>query len=265
METAANHWMDYSPWHLWFIFLLLIFYLLYAAYDFLKERFTAESRVDVKKTLNPFASLVVAGTAMIILYTVTSLFVAEWVWSQISIIHFQPVRIPVYGMIFFLGIHAGSGKWFIEKGLPGKMWIWGTASLLFSAALIPCMYYTLKSWGKILPWQFSLMHGFIRTGMVFSWLGFLVKFFLYRSDKKSNLDRISGVSYEIYIIHLPVMIAVARIFTIVTMPALLKFILAGTIVAGSSWGIGRYLIKPYPKTSCAVITAVFLALCLVYR
>ncbi len=266
VETATKHWMDYSPWHLWFIFLLLIFYLLYAGYDFLSERPGATGRFGKsEKRSAVLTSLVIAGVTMTALYTAVSFFSAEWVWSQISIFQFQPVRIPLYGVIFALGIYASSDNWFIDKKFPGKMWIWGAASIIFSIALIPCMYHALMAWGKIMPWKFSLLHGFIRTGIVLSTLGFLVKFFSKYSDRKSVLNGISGVSYEIYIIHLPVVVAVAGIFTMLTMPALLKFILAGTMVTGLSWALGRYLIKPYPKISCAAVAMAFMLLCVVYR
>lgn len=266
VETATKHWMDYSPWHLWFIFLLLIFYLLYAGYDFLSERSGAAGWFGKSEKISGvLTSLVIAGATITVLYTAVSFFSAEWVWSQTSIIHFQPVRIPLYGVIFALGIYANSDNWFIDKNFPGKMWIWGAASIFFSIALIPSMYHALMAWGKIMPWKFSLLHGFIRTGIVFSTLGFLVKFFIKYSDRKSVLDRISDVSYEIYIIHLPVVVAVAKVFTIVAIPALLKFICAGIIVTGLSWGTGRYLIKPYPKITCAVMMCVFILLCVIYR
>jgi len=266
METATKHWMDYSPWHLWFVILLLIFYLLYAGWDILRERITGRNAMN--KSVNRtgvLTSLAVASAVMILLYTAVALFVPEWVWTQTSIIHLQPSRIPIYTGIFILGIYAGSGNWFIDKEIPGTIWIWGTASVIFSIAIIPCMSLVLKSWGQIMPWQFSLLHGFIRTGMALTMLVFLIKLFNSRSAQKSILDRMSGVSYEIYILHLPLVVAVGELFTMVTMPALLKFFLAGIIITCICWALGRFLVKPYPKIAVLIIISVFLILCLSFR
>ncbi len=265
IEVASRHWMEYSCWHLWFVIVLLVFYILYAGYDFLKEKIhtVAPSRGKGAQIGIHFA-MICAGALIIVFYSLANLVVPEWVWWKMGIFYLQPVRMPIYLVIFMFGAYSGSRKWF-SNGVPGNTWIWGTAFVLFSAALIPCMFHVFRMWGKLSPYPFSLLHALIRTGVIISSLGFFMNYFTHRSAKKSPLDIMSGVSYEIYIIHLPVVIAIAKLFTMVTMSPLLKFVFVGVIATGTSYATGRYLIKPHPKTACAVIISVFALLCLVCR
>lgn len=265
-EAAHKHMMDYSLWHLWFVMVLLALYFLYAGFCYIKERYRpggAESRDDKGGSL--YAAAIISGIIMIILYSAVNMYAKDWAWGKIGFFSVQPTRLPSYIVIFFLGTFAGSRNWFAGRGIPGKTYVWASAFLILSAALLFCMFRVFITWSDPTPYLFSLLHGFIRTGVVFSASGLFIRIAMNRNEKPSLLDSMSGYSYEIYIIHLPLVIAAAYLMKPAALPLMVKFVLAGCIVTSLSYAAGRYLIRPYPKTACAVIGAIFCALCLVYR
>ncbi len=265
MEVARKHFMDYSSWHLWFVLVLLVFYSFYAGYDLIKEKFNLKYASKDNKSASVFKSLFITMIFMTVFFAVINLFVRDWLWGKAGFVIFQPTRVPVYIGIFSLGIYAASKNWFIEHTFPGNKWAWGAFFLFLSIALIACMSYIFQTWEQTHSAYFSLVHGLVRAGVVISSLGFLFSLVQGWAGKSSVIDSMSGYSYEIYIIHLPLVIAFAGLFTLIKIPLILKFFCVGISVIISSWALGRYLVKPYPKTACAVIASVFIILCFVYR
>lgn len=264
-ESAMKHWKDYSDWHLWFVLLLILFYSLYALYDFLRERISKnnyEKRISYAG--NSPVAIYITFAVTVLLYMLVNHYVKEWVWGKAGIFSLQPVRLPVHISFFFLGTYAGLKGWFVRRQIPGKTSIWGSFFIVLSVALVLCMFSVFETWEKPTSIPFSLIHGFIRTGVAFVSMVFLVKLASRHTGKNSLIDSASGYSYEIYLIHLPLVIAFAKLFTLISMPLILKFFIIGTIVTLISLALGRYLIKPYPKITCAVIAAVFALTCFVY-
>ncbi len=264
-EMAMKHWKDYSDWHLWFVLLLVFFYVLYASFDFFREKISKNSYENRSGSAgNSPLAIDIALLVTVLFYILINHYVKEWVWGKTSIFSLQPVRLPVHMSFFFLGTYAGLKGWFVKREIPGKISIWGTVFIILSVALILCMFSVFETWEKPTLFSFSLIHGIVRAGVAFVSMVFLIKLASRHTGKNRLLDSASGYSYEIYLIHLPLVIAFAQLFTHISMPLILKFVIIGTLVTVISWALGRYLIRPYPKITCAVIGAVFALTCFVY-
>jgi fucose 4-O-acetylase-like acetyltransferase len=263
MEVAIKHWMDYSSWHLWFVLLLLLFYFIYVAFDYFKNRIASCS--PLKNNDNIITAFIIAGFLMAFCYSLMFLYIIDWPWFKLSIFSFQPVRLPLYIGLFILGIYSASRSWFIKKELPGSILIWGILSLVFSGLVISCMIHLFANWYYPRSFSFSLFHGFARAGVIISMLGFIFK--AASADLKVNrlIEHASPYAYEIYIVHLPVVIFIAKLFTVTAIPVLFKFFIISTAVSVISLVSARYLFKPYPKTAAVVITVIFLLLCSLNR
>ncbi|MCP4136293.1 MAG: acyltransferase [bacterium] len=278
MATGMKHALDYSPWHLWFISLLMLFYGIFAGVDYLKKKIFGQKAVQeaapVKEQSGRSMILVLLGSGFVIAPGIAgaSLLFFDWSWATFSgFFMFQPTRVPLYAGLFALGIYGGSREWFVKQKLPGKPWVWGLFSAMFSVLLIMCMgamFETITPGGSLKPVPFGMavFHGFARSFLCIACIGFSVTLAEKYLNRPSRIvDSLSGVSYEIYLLHLPIVVMMQYLVAGLPVPMGIKFAIVLIASLLLCWSFGKQLFKPRPRWAAAVAIAVFVAAAFVLK
>ena len=258
-EIAARHAQDFSQWHLWFISLLLIFFLLTTVVAIIFPKLIqtdTSSESEGARTI--LAGILVMGivgaTAMGLIHR----FSPDWTWAKIGgIILVQPTRVPIYAAFFILGFFANCRNWFKSRPFPINPWLW----LVISLILVFLLLATLKFIGlrpAPIPWSQALAHSSLR---IFSALALLC-FFLSAGQRwwhrpTALWRHLHPISYDIYLIHLPLVVIFQLGAIYLPIPIGLKFFLVGVLGVVVSWSLGRIIIKPYPLVATGLLLAGF--------
>ncbi len=130
--VGARHANDFSQWHLWFISLLLLFFLLLAM--FCRRLAHADQTAGQRQPAAPktiIAQMLVAGVLITLAMALVNRICPDWAWFTIgALLLIQPTRVPLYAGLFILGAPAWHKNWFKIAPLPLKPWIWACASLV---------------------------------------------------------------------------------------------------------------------------------------
>lgn len=251
----ANH---FSHWHLWFISLLLAFLLITAAvYYTLKKLFPAIVRPENGSVAQPQSNgkiLMVIfgfGTLLAVISAVVNINFYSWEWMRIgSFLSFQPSRIPVYSGIFIMGMYAYHRQWF-NTPLPGHYFLWFILAGILTSAMIVCLAMMGANKSMIQPVP-SAAAGFIRVFLVISWIFAFMNFANTRWNSQGTVGRqFSLCSYELYLIHMPIVVLLQYAMMPVTASAFVKFGIVAVVSVGMTFAIARLFLTAFPKWSSA--------------
>lgn len=261
-QTALRHVNDFSLWHLWFLSLLLIMFLLTAfVHKLVPAWFRRCETADISAGRSVFSSFFAAATISILGFVLTNRYYPDWAWGKLGgLILIQPTRVSSYLGLFTLGIYANTRGWFTEYVFPGKPLGWLAACVTFSAALVAYVG-SIAPMPVPTPWQQAVTHAVLRALSVLSFLGF----FITASQKRGNRPSLAWknlhqVSYDIYILHLPLVVICQLMLLPLPMASLIKFTAAGLGPLVVSWVFGRFVIEPYPFPASGLLLTGF-ALC----
>jgi glucans biosynthesis protein C len=257
--TAMLHVNDFSLWHLWFISLLLIMFLVTALFyklfpAWFRRRET--DRITIGRSVFPGfltgAIISMAGFALI------NRTCPDWAWGKIGgVILIQPTRISTYLALFVLGIYANTRGWFTAHAFPGKAPVWLTACLTFSIALMASLG-SMDLYAVPTPWRQAGAHAVLRALAVFSCLGFFITAVQQRGNRPTRVWRnLHRVSYDIYILHLPLVVVCQAVLLPLPMAAFAKFAVAGLGSLAVVWVLGRYVVEPYPVRASGLLLTGF--------
>jgi hypothetical protein len=256
-------WLDmssyyYIPEHfyqryMWFLSLLLVFFILSALiYRLGGGAIKGQERAaDSNKTIAKI--LILSSIIMIILFGLVRVFAypafmdSGW-FSLGNIIQFQSGKLVIYGVSFYLGIRAYSGKWFSSNNHFWKIHFWGALCFclfglnmlvlknldaqenpLFIIKLIFCVVYPL--------WTLSFLGLFLSIGL---------KYWNHPSKYKR---RLSEYSYMMYLVHYSIPFTLPLMLHGLSIPALLKFIITALATLLFSYAAGVLSMKLRRKKS----------------
>jgi peptidoglycan/LPS O-acetylase OafA/YrhL len=220
---------------MWFVEVLLIFSLAYCAW-----RAMAGARLkDTQRTPRPFPS------TFTLLWTALATGVVALLIRQVSpvgVIHtnFQLAYFGPYVVLFAAGIAAWRFDWLRQlewKSGRGIVWI-AVLALPFmpAAAMVSNRIYGGKanfvtgfSWPAVV---YALWEPLVAWGLIAGWLLLARKWMNQPSRFWSWVNR---RAYTVYIIHPPVLVAVALLFHPWAAPALVKFSVTGTFACVATW------------------------------
>ena len=256
METGARYLDACSPHHLWFIFMLLVFF---AGYALLRPWFRGtEERQVTRRTLAWAWLLLAAG------YAAANLLIQDWAWARLGpFILFQPARIPLYLGAFLFGIYARPHV-ARRESLPGSPYLW--------MPLFPVLFIVLLvTTGKDVPTSPPPLHmaaawGLLRAGMLLSAVCLAVgggyRFLRTASRWQRSLN---ASSYDLYLLHMPVVVFSQALLLAVALPTPLKMTLAFLVPSVLCWTVSRQVLARFPGTgSLGLLMAYFAACCLLF-
>ena len=231
MEQGARYADGFSPHHLWFLSLLLLFFLGYAC---CRTDLFSRFETGMGKT----ALLTALGITIV--FTGLNLLTQDWAWARLGpFILFQPTRIPVYFGMFLFGILA-SPRMDRLRPFPGPWWLW-LIGFLASQAIMLAMVSTFLMTPGPAPLDLALLHGALRTAVAITGAGFFVNFGTAHLGGPSRWrESLAVSSYDIYVWHMPVVVFVQAVLTATPMPLTAKAALAFLAPVLTLWLLSRF-------------------------
>jgi peptidoglycan/LPS O-acetylase OafA/YrhL len=260
MTEATKHLNDFIQHHLWFISLLLIFFIIFAFGAVIKNRLQPAAarpgtRKETANTRTILLSMFTAGLAMAVVFALVSLVSKDGAWLKMGgFLLFQPTRVALYAGMFLLGIRAYSQSWFMGVPMPGRWWLWLTVVL---GVLI---FFVIGSvtYAKTSSPLLSFANGLCRALICLCCVGLFTTLGYRHWNRPTRVNRsLAASSYDIYLIHLPVVIVLQLLFLSLGVPIFIKFTLVALSATVLSWGASSFLVLPYPKASVMALLAVF--------
>jgi hypothetical protein len=231
-----------SVGHLWFLVLLLIFSAVYVAVRQLKKP------SSVIKRPFPDTTTIVLFTGIMSLIT---FFVAIWSpinqWVPLGL--FEPFHLTQYAMLFAAGIVAYREGW-IDAIPVTSAKLWSRVALLMVPLLLVIGIATNST---------ELSGGFTVASLLGCiWVSLtcvsmsiaLFAFFKNRFDSRGSFSKaLSGNSFTVYLIHIPIVVFLQYLLIGVGIDPLLKFVIVGTTGVISAFATSHYVIRrlPYAK------------------
>ncbi len=266
-EIAMRHAQDYSQWHLWFISLLLIFFVLTAGLAKIFPRLMeqrGESETAMSATV--LSAVLTAGVAGAILMGLVHRASPDWTWAKIGgLILIQPTRVPIYVAFFILGFYACRQNWFRSQTFPINPWLWLTAAVVLGFLMLGVLK-TIDVRPAPIPWYLALMHSGLRMFSALAMLCFCLSAGLRWCQSPTAVWRgLYPVSYGIYLIHLPIVVMLQLAVLYFPIPAGTKFFLVAILSTAISWSLGRWIIRPYPWLAVGIMLAGFAIMAVIFR
>jgi peptidoglycan/LPS O-acetylase OafA/YrhL len=267
-RASAKPYVDsLTQWHLWFISMLLVFFLIAAvAYRIKQVMFPPgpEIRPEDQRSVIPqgrgkiLAMLGVFGVAIFCPTAVCNLYFFDWEWARFGcVLSFQPTRLPVYAGVFVMGIYAHERGWLL-KPLPGKIWMWLIMASLFSFALLVAMILIGADPTTIQP-KLSSAIAVIRAFLVLFWICAFMNIGITRWNTQGPMGKLlTRCSYDIYLIHMPIVILLQYAIWSFNAPALVKFGIVATLSLGITIILTKLLVTPFPRWSVAGLFSGFM-------
>jgi hypothetical protein len=260
-EIAMRHAQDYSQWHLWFISLLLIFFMLTAIVAKALPQLMQRRRVpEAEGNALILTSVVVTGVASAVLMGLVHRVSPDWTWAKIGgFVLVQPTRIPIYIGFFILGFYASKRNWFRSPFFPISPWLWLSAASILVFLLLGVLK-TIGDRPAPIPWDLALTHSGLRVFSALALLCFFLSAGLRWGQRPTATWRhLHPASYDIYLIHLPIVVIFQMISLYIPIPAGAKFLLIALFGIVVSWSIGHIIIKSYPWLAAGLLIAGFVA------
>ncbi len=235
VESSIPYVDDMTPNYLWYIALLFLFMLLFLGMELLGASAgkRGATRGATREPQSGKAMLAVLGVSCVLMSVAMAwinLYMPLGVWAQASsFLVLQPIRLPLYGGMFFLGVYANRHGWFLRRPLPGALWCWIVVMVLAEVGFIYWFLNRQQFFG-IFGWMLFA----VGTRVVFALSMTVILTTLgYRYwNTSSGLHRmLSRTSYDLYLLHLPLLVALQYGLRSVEVSIYLKFALAVIVTA----------------------------------
>lgn len=248
----------FYPGYFWFISLLLCFFVLSCFLYEAKKKYLGASGPLIKTKAasgkSILAILLLFGSLTSVGYYTTGRLSSFQSWVIIAnFLMFQPANLVLYACYFVLGIYAFSKNWFADGKCLGRLTVWGPICFLLSAAYLMILKNILANLppSKQLMFTCATVHSFL----CLSFLIVFVSFGLRYLNRPSVINqKLASNSYNIYLVHLPIVVAFQLLLVNWAAPGLVKFGIVSLASILLSCGISQYIIK-----KSALLTAIGLA------
>jgi peptidoglycan/LPS O-acetylase OafA/YrhL len=264
LPEIEAHLDDFLQHYLWFLSLLLVFFLILALGVQVKERFAAASPRERNGDRAPMvlAAMLVTALAVSVAFGLVNLVSRDSSWVRLGgLLLFQPTRVTIYAGMFCLGVFAWGRNWFAPHRLPGPWWLWLAFTLpltLLFLAMAEQFYTGPVSAGL------SMAHGFLRGFLCLAFLGLFASLGSRHWSRPAPASRVlSESSYDIYLLHLPVVVVLQLGLLSFPVPSPLKWALIAGLSVLLCLGLSRLLIRPHPKAAVVALMGSFMVASLV--
>jgi hypothetical protein len=228
----------FSQYHLWFLGVLLLFFLLTVIASRLRVRTPAAGPVPSGRPSIPLLAAFVLMTTG--LCFVLNLFFKSFdspalldKWTRIYVLQFETVRVPLYVGYFLLGAHAYRRGWFNGERRY-RIYPW---AILYAAALCARLAQLFALFSAPATQLGKLALHFTYSVEILALLMTLLAVFRRFFNRNGPVSRfIADNSYGAYLLHLNVLFVVLALTKYLAMPLGIKFAGQTLIAAVLSWG-----------------------------
>jgi glucans biosynthesis protein C len=257
----------------WFISLLFTFLLLLAFVSALihqqggKKILPAERKGTSEKSV--LVALLIFGLLTSIGYSIALLLFPDSSWFTLQMfLEFQVTRLVPYAACFAFGLYARSRGWFADGKPLGSLALWGTISAMLAVAyLMEGQPLFSDTAGRAnLSIGLLLIFAFLRSFLLLSLLVILMSVGARYWKHVTGLDRqLSATSYDIYLIHYWVVVAIqAALLIWVGGPVLIKVAMVSAGALALSFAISRWVLARHSCAFALIILSLFV-FCLAVR
>jgi peptidoglycan/LPS O-acetylase OafA/YrhL len=227
----------------WFLgILMLLFFLLVLAYDISERLRVAQPRLSQPnwKQFIIFWAIMSLGMSIIMGW-----FPIDTWFTDMRILVFQPLRLPLYFGYFILGIYAHLNGWYRPGGYQPRLmpWsaIWLTSGLLYLANRIFILPSTAES---LIP---EVVHAFLFNAFCLSSLMAGTALFQQKVNKNTPFWKsLSANSYGIYYIHPLILYPLALLMRQFSLPPMIKAPLVIILAILLSWAFSAFFLRKAP-------------------
>ncbi|CEH29438.1 acyltransferase family protein [Aneurinibacillus migulanus] len=211
-------WPDLNFGHLWFIQHLLIYSLLYILW-----KVTFKTEKTKKKTFNitvTYSKIVLFTSIIATLTFVTRIWypIDHWI-GFLGFIQMEVAHFPQYLSFFFLGIIASQTG--LIQSIPSYL---GRTSLGIGIGLVLLIYLGIIPSSKGGFTGVALFYAFYETTLCLSLVVGLISLFMRTLNVSTAFSRkLAANTYAVYIIHVPVLVALQYAFLKINIPGYVKF------------------------------------------
>lgn len=252
----------------WFLLLLFLFFSAFSLYAWLRGRIqlgtisfftrSPRSRTEWLVVITIF-SLVLG-----VIYAIICMFIDGTTWVTFGgLWQFQPAKVHIYLGLFLAGIYVERRKLLTSILEIAHPVVWLAVAILFTTAYFITIVNTM---GIPDPSQILVtVSRLLRPMVLLSLLIWLLTFF-YRSVNKSTLiwRELSSNSYNIYLIHMPPLVAIQLLALSLPVPSEIKFLVVSLLTLFVSYMISRFLVNRFPAITVLVLFLIFVSMILVF-
>ncbi|MBN2609926.1 MAG: acyltransferase family protein [Bacteroidales bacterium] len=251
---------NFSPLHLWFLSLLLIFYILYVLiYSLKMDLPDRDHRIYNKKYFLPVVLIFILINTAAMFFSLQFFELGQWLIIA-PFIMFQPDRVIFYFTLFLLGIYAFKAGWFRDRMYPGRLYIWILVlfvTMIGNIAFGNAIYQKLNS-----PQLLRLGFAFFRSLYCMTSV-LLYSRFAYRFLNSNNVfhRNLAENSYYIYLLHFVFVVLFQLLFRYVTcIPQLVELGLVTSMTVITCFVISKYIIRKNPGVSVVLLFLLFVVM-----
>ena len=254
-SMSSSGWFRYAPLNLledrfypgyfWFISLLLCFFvvlcLLYEARKKWLGGSVHFSQAEAASSRSILVRLLLFGFISSVGFLAVGWLSSFESWVIIAnVLMFQPANLALYVCYFSFGVYAFSRRWFANGHGLGRLTTWGPICLLLSIGYLIVVKKALAGPTKELAIAFGFSHSFLCLGFVVVLISFAWRYW----NRPSTIgQRLASNSYNIYLVHLPIVVAFQLLLAGWQGPALVKFTSVAVASVLSSYGISQYVVE----------------------
>ncbi len=258
--------------HFWFIsllfYVLILFGIIYKSCSKLLSEINILKNTSYKE-INIFNILIFGFITTLFYFIIILVFPGSY-WILIpKILQFKTTHLPVLISFFCFGVYASYRGWFDKQGVPFNLNFWIFVSLLLTILFFITGqdFFTKIDISNTLSPLYLFVFSLIRSFLILSYMMLaLLLANRYFSAKNKYIEKVSDVSYEIYLVHLMLVVTFQVIFQHfnfipVTVKIIAVFIL-GTI---TSYFFAKYTIYKFPKIIAVIFILGFVLMTILYR
>ncbi len=211
--------------HLWFLSVLFVIFCLAAAV----YKIGLQGKMRNRTTEPNRHAFLITGGIIAVAISISGFFIFDWVWIKAGTFFMcQPLRMPVYIGLFFLGMYGYESNWFKQR-ISGTPWKWLALSLILFACVSACSekmwVHPDKSNGVLI-----LLNGFFRSFVTIAFVLFFLNFAKkYLNRTNTVLTLLKNHSYELFLLHLPITVMLQLWFAKFNLPIIAKVLLVSVL------------------------------------
>ena len=243
--------------YMWFLSLLLLFFvvfwLLYEArkkWSRISERPMQEGAASNRSV---YRALAWVGLLNVLLFAMIKFLLSspadpfDFVWRSLgNLVQFETAKLAFYVPYFGLGAYAYSSKWFATGKDFGQPWMWGV--ICFTLMVVNMLVGRSMTRAVEPPIGLQLAFVVLYPLWTLSFLGLFVAFASRRWNTARSFGReLAANSYNMYLVHYGFVMTLPLLLSSWSGPALAKFGIVVLATILSSFGISKYVVKPYPR------------------
>ncbi len=263
--------------YMWFVGLLIAFFLMFS-FIYSSKKCWFESTDPALKAVRPsvlstikmmlsIGILTFLGSTLLIgtMFALSPGVSNPESWFTLgNIVQFRVSRIFLHFAYFVLGVLTFKWKWIERAKFPGHNKTWFVAFVLVLVAYYYSYFLMLSAETGEAEKLFGLLYWFCLNYFTITALGLSVSLGIRYWNRQTPFNKLLATnSYNLYLSHYIFVIGFQLLlYTQPEIPVLLKFGLVSILSICCGFIVSRYLIKPYPQITMALVTVLFISMVL---